>query len=62
MKDWRDLQDQFSALVMRKGPKRVAADIPAALKTVYRLLRGAKKPTLAIRVRIEQLVKEEEKK
>jgi hypothetical protein len=59
VKSWRELQDDLRKMILRKGPKKIAAEIPAHISTVYRLMK-ARRPSLAIRVRIEQLSKEQE--
>lgn len=60
---WSDLRERFTRVVFRRGVKRVAADMPADPKTVYRIVNGKiGRPHLATKAAIERLVEEEESK
>ena len=57
--DWTKTRDEFRRIAAREGVYRVADDVPADPKTIYRLIRGeTKTPTRAVRAGIERLVRE----
>lgn len=60
---WDEAREKFVRLALAKGVYRMAKKIPADPETVYRMIRGGgKRTTLAIRVAVERVVMEEEKK
>lgn len=61
--DWDELRVHFSRLVGRLGVEKVAHDLPADRKTVYRLLKGeTQHPTLAIRAGVRRLLEAEKQR
>lgn len=57
--DWPETRAEFRRLAAREGVARIAREIPADPKTVYRITSGETvEPCAAIRARIEQLVAE----
>lgn len=63
-RDWEETRRRFRLVAFRKrgSIKRLAAELPASKSTVYRILNGETQPVLAIRVAVERIVEEEEKK
>lgn len=63
-KAWTDdTRQRFVAITMRRGIEKMAKELPASISTVYRLVNGeVRKPTLAVRVAVERIVNEGEKK
>lgn len=60
-KDWDAIRDRFRSVVFRRGVDVMAAELPADRSTVYRLFSVTRKPTLAIRVRIAEILKKDKK-
>jgi hypothetical protein len=62
-KRWEDLCKRLERVVFRRGVQAVADEIPAARRTVYRLLHGeTKRPTRALLAGVERVVSEEREK
>ncbi len=60
---WEDTKRRFVAIALRKGMDAVARELPASRRTVYRMVNGqVDKPSLAIRVAVERIVKEDKEK
>ena len=61
MTDWQETREQFrTAVNMRRRAgctvPEIAAAIPCAIKTVYRLMTNVERPTLALRKNVEKFV------
>lgn len=55
--DWPDLRLKFRRIAAREGVSRIADEVPADRKTVYRLISGeTQRPTRAVRAGIERVV------
>ena len=56
-KPWTETRDELRTIVFRRGYRAVAAEIPAARSTVYRLVNGEiREPSKALRRCVEQVV------
>jgi len=60
--DWDRVRTDFCRLTARKGVVKMAADLPAAQTTVYRLLNGeTQRPTKAMQAAIKRVVEDDRK-
>ena len=58
-KNWDELKPDFNRIVLRRGVRNVADDIPADETTIYRLLNGeTTRPSRAVRAGVERIVDE----
>lgn len=57
----KELLERLRAIVFRQGVDEVASKIPADRATLYRIINGhTRRPQLAVRARIVELVEEDE--
>lgn len=56
---WRETREEFFRIAAQEGIAKIAGEIPAHPRTVYRLIRGdTAHPQLAVRAGIERIVRE----